>query len=237
MLTSAVVLLAAGLHRIGGMGFALVAMPVLIMLLGPENGMRLGLMLGLMVSLVALVQSWRSVDAKVTMLLALPALVTIPLGVLVARLVPPAVLLIAVGTLLAALLFCGRLSRPAQSGKSLALPLSTGLLAGFIHALSGLSAPLLTAYAITVKWPHRSFVASSQVVFILFNVASLMVWGWSSAIVVQAAVLSPMLVLGVVAGTLIRRVMSSGTAMIITLTIAWGSALGAILKGIVGLAA
>lgn len=238
MLTSAIVLLAAGLHRIGGMGFALMAMPVLIMLLGPENGMRLGLLLGLMVSLVALMQTWRSVDPKITALLALPALAAIPLGALVAHLVPPPVLLVTLGALLAALLLlCGRFIPATDNAKSLALPLSVGLLAGFIHALCGLSAPILTAYAMAVNWPHRSFVASSQVVFILFNGASLTVWGWSLELVVQAAVLSPVLVLGVVAGTLIRRMISARSAMIVTLALAWASAAGAILKGLLGLAA
>lgn len=56
-------------------------------------------------------------------------------------------------------------------------------------------------------------------------------------LVVQAAVLSPVLVLGVVAGTLIRRMISARSAMIVTLALAWASAAGAILKGLLGLAA
>lgn len=235
MLTVAAVLVAAGVHRIGGMGFALVAMPVLIMLQGPGDGMRLGLLLGMMVSIAALAQTWRAVDLRTTALLALPALASIPLGALVAQTVSSSILLIVVGTLLASLLLAGRvISRVEKQGKRLSVPLGTGLLAGFIHGLSGLSAPLLTAYAITSQWHHRTFVASSQVVFIIFNMASLLAWGWSGALLFQSVILSPVLLLGVCAGAFVRRLITSRTAMRFTLTVAWSSALGAILKGVLG---
>lgn len=237
MLTAAAVLLASGLHRIGGVGFALIAMPALIMLLGPQAGMQLGLLLGLLVSLVAFLQTWRSVNVRITALLALPAVATIPVGVLVAGIVPPPVLLITVGLLLAFLLLAGSFVRATEKATSVALPLATGLLAGFVHALSGLSAPLLSAYAVSARWPHRSFVASSQVVFILFNVISLMAWGWPASLTFQAAALIPVLVLGVILGTLVRQKISARTAMIVTLSVAWASAAGAVLKGLLELAA
>lgn len=233
MLTVAAVLVAAGVHRIGGMGFALVAMPALIMLQGPGDGMRLGLLLGTMVSIAALAQTWRAVDLRTTALLALPALASIPLGSLVAQTVTSSILLIVVGTLLASLLLAGRRIRQTEKrGKQLSLPLGTGLLAGFIHGLSGLSAPLLTAYAIASQWHHRTFVASSQIVFIIFNMASLLSWGWSGALLFQSAALCPVLLLGICAGAVVRRLITSRTAMRFTLTVAWTSALGAIVKGI-----
>lgn len=235
VLTVAAVLIAAGVHRVGGMGFALVAMPVLIMLHGPKDGMCLGLLLGLMISVAALAQTWRSVDLRITALLALPAVGTIPLGALVAHTVSSSILLMILGTLLVSLLLTGQMIRQREKQNNRwSLPLGTGLLAGFIHGLSGLSAPLLTAYAISSRWHHQIFVASSQVVFIVFNMASLLTWGWSGTLLVQSAILSPVLLLGVCAGACVRRLIRPGMAMRITLTVAWASALGAIAKGVLG---
>lgn len=235
MLTAAAVLVASAVHRVGGIGFALVAMPVLILLLGPTDGMRLGLLLGLMVSVAALVQTWSAVDLRTTALLTLPALGSIPLGALLAHALNLSVLLMVVGTLLASLLLAGpAMSHVEKLNGRVSLPLGTGLVAGFIHGLCGLSAPLLTAYAITCGWTNQRFVASSQVVFVFFNVASLLAWGWSSSLLLQSAILSPVLLLGVCAGAFVRSRITSKTATAITLTVAWASALGAIAKGLMG---
>lgn len=228
ILTAATVLIAACLHRVSGMGFALVAMPVLIILLGPEEGVKLGLLLGLMVSVVSLGQAWQFVDLRTAALLAFPSLASIPLGVLLAKCISASVLLIVVGAILAVLLGLVRFIRPARSKGAVAFPVSTGLVAGFVHALSGLSAPLLTAYAIASRWQHQAFIASSQIVFIVFNTLSIIVWGWSSAAAVQSAILSPVLLLGAITGTLIRRLITAKTAVRLTLTVAWISAVGAI---------
>jgi uncharacterized membrane protein len=75
-----VVLVGAGTQRLTGLGFALVSAPFLVLLLGPFTGVLLANALSLATNLVVLAQTWRAVQVRRALLLAVPALIAVVLG-------------------------------------------------------------------------------------------------------------------------------------------------------------
>jgi len=94
---AAAVSVGAGTQRITGLGFALVAAPFLVLLLGPFTGVLVVNVLGVAASVLVLVQVRRDVDLRRGVLLSAPALVAVVPGAWVARHAAPAVLQVLVG--------------------------------------------------------------------------------------------------------------------------------------------
>ena len=88
VLLAASVLVGAATQRITGMGFALVASPLLVLLLGTATGVSLLLTLGFVSSVLMIAQLWRAIEVKTAVLLFLPAVVGIVPGEWVARVLP-----------------------------------------------------------------------------------------------------------------------------------------------------
>ncbi len=243
---------AAVLHRVSGMGFALIAMPLLILLHGPVTGLQLGLALGLCVSVIALATCWRDLNWRKARALAGAGLVIVPVGGWALTLISPPVTLVVLGTVLAALLLVTLMvGVPDPDGPAVAPPvarqvsgspeamdittLSAGSLAGLVHVMGGLSALVLTTYAVRIRWPQREFVATAQAVFIVLNIASLVSHRTPRSELVAGMLLTPALLVGVSLGTLIARRMSAERARRLTLAVAMAAAAATTAKGLVSL--
>lgn len=231
--TVVVVVVAAVLHRISGMGFALIAMPMLILLLGPDAGLQLGLVLGMFVCMIALATCWRALDWRPALLLSAPALITVPLGAWLSGLISPPVLLISIGILLAGLLTLSMVVQPSEHAQaSPPLTLTGGAVAGVVHVMSGLSAPVLTAYAVRTRWPQPGFVATAQVVFIVLNAASLIAHHTPLSELRTGGLLLPAIAAGVFTGAWLSRSLSQKVARRLSITIALIAAAITIVKGV-----
>lgn len=84
-------------QRITGIGFALVCAPILVLVAGPYEGVVLANLLSLAVNLIVFTTGWRDTEWVKGLLLAVPALLAIPLGAYVARTMPPAPLMVVIG--------------------------------------------------------------------------------------------------------------------------------------------
>src|SRR5919202_5186063 len=89
----------AATQRITGLGFALVSSPFLVLIAGPIQGVLLANVLSLSVNLVVLAMTWRATELRRVMLLAVPALLVIPLGAWVAHRLSRPLLLVLIGSL------------------------------------------------------------------------------------------------------------------------------------------
>lgn len=226
------VVFAACMHQISGMGFALVAMPTMILIHGPQVGLRLGLVLGLLVCVLALAIAWRQLEWRRTLWLAVPALSTVPVGAWLSARLTPSETFIGLGLLLAGLLTTSLLIKPSPQPHALAPALATGAAAGFVHVLSGLSAPVLTSYAVRERWDQRRFVASAQLVFIVLNVASLAARGLDPGTLSDLVFLVPALVGGLVLGTFLSRRLTPPTARKLSVIVSLSAAAVSVLKGL-----
>lgn len=228
------VFVGAATQRVTGLGFALVAAPFLVLVLGPFEGVLLSNLLGVTVSVVVLAVTWRHVDVRRVGLLAVPALVAVPLGAWVARTLPGPHLLCAVGGLVLAGLVAVLCSRKARVFRGAGGAVSAGALSGFMNASAGVGGPAVTLYALSTDWRHPTFVPSVQCYFALVSAASLAAKGMPSLPGATLALVLVALGLGLVVGELLTRWVSPDQARSAVAGMAILGAAGTLVKGLAG---
>jgi hypothetical protein len=180
VLTAAVIVAAAAggfVQRASGLGFSLIAAPLLALVAGPRDGVAMTNLLALAVALAVFATSARRVDSARAAILIPAGLVGVVPGTLVFRLVPASWLQVAVGAVtglgLAAAAIARRLRMAPRPGTTAA----AGLASGFSSAVAGAGGPALTIYAIATDWPQPLFAATSQVSYALQAAAALTLKG------------------------------------------------------------
>jgi len=226
------VLLGAVTQRITGMGFALVCAPLLVLVSGPFTGVLLANLLSLIANLIVLAQTWRQVDLKRVVLLAVPALCFIPVGQVVARQLPPAVMMVGIGGLVLMALAAVRLLQRAALFSGPGGALAAGALSGFMNVTAGVGGPAMALYAVGTRWPHRSFVGSMQLYFALINTGSVIVKGLPQIGAAAFAGAVGALIVGVAFGHLAARHITPERARTGVLVLAVAGAAATMLKGL-----
>jgi len=173
LVTALVLVVGAAGQRVTGLGFAIVAAPVLVLLVGPARGVVLVNVLGAVVALLVLLRVRRDVDVRRVLPVTATALVGIPLGLALARAVPSSWLELVLGALvLVALVVSARAARGAPSAAGVVPAVAAGASSGVLHAAAGLGSPVLSVHAVLSGWPQRSFTASAQPWFVVVGLAA-----------------------------------------------------------------
>ncbi|MFG1810878.1 TSUP family transporter [Streptomyces sp. NPDC049040] len=156
-----------------GMGFALVAVPALVLLIGPAHGVALSNCASGVISAVGLLDTWRRVRLAAMAPLVLAAACTVPAGAWALAHVPEAVLLTGMGLLVtAAVTVIGSGVRvPALRGRGGAL--TAGAASGFMNASAGVGGPAVSLYAVNAEWSVAEFVPNAQFYGLVVNALSL----------------------------------------------------------------
>ena len=230
-LLAVAVLAGSATQRITGLGFALVASPFLVLIASPREGVLLANLLSLVTNLVVLTMVWRRVDVRRALMLAVPAVIVVPLGAWVAGLVPVRALYLGIGTLVLLALAA------TVAGRRLHLrpgPVTTGLAgaaSGFMNVTAGVGGPAITIYAVATRWEHESFVATVQLYFAILNAASLIAKGGLPHLG-PAPLLVALLALavGTVAGQLLSRKVPARRARQAVLVMAAAGAVATVAK-------
>ncbi|ADB77512.1 sulfite exporter TauE/SafE family protein [Geodermatophilus obscurus] len=236
---AAAVAVGAGTQRITGLGFALVAAPFLVLLLGPFAGVLVVNVLGVAASVLVLVQVRRDVELRRGLLLSAPALVAVVPGAWVARHTAPAVLQVLVGgcvvvALLAVLAAGRRTGAGPASGTGTAPALLAGAASGFMNATAGVGGPALTVYAVATRWPQRAFAATAQLCFTVVGSATVAAKGLPSLPVADWAVAAAALGVGLVAGTALAAHVSPTRARTAALSLALVGGVATVVDGVLG---
>jgi uncharacterized membrane protein YfcA len=211
-LLAGAVLTGAATQRITGLGFALVSAPFLVLLLGPFTGVLLANALSLASNLVVLAQTWRAVETRRALLLAVPALVAVVPGAWVARTLPAPLLAITAGGLVLVALVAVLASERARVLRGTPGAVTAGVMSGFMNVTAGVGGPAISLYALSTRWAHRSFVATVQLYFVLLNAASIAAKGWPSLSPATWVVAGGALALGAAAGHRLARLVSPDRA-------------------------
>ena len=231
-LAAAAIVVGALTQRMAGIGFALTAAPLLVVVLGPEAGVSVGNALAAVLALVVLASTWRTVRWRTAALLVLPALVTIPIGAWVVQTAPTGPLTIAVG----ALALVGVLVM-AFSSRARLLPgrvgaVAAGALGGFMNVTAGVGGPALTVHATSDRWPREVFVGTGQVFLLAINLTSVLTKGIPAEPVPVWVGALGLLFVGAFVGHHLSKVVPARVGRILVLTLAAvGSAL-ALVRGI-----
>lgn len=165
-------LVGSALQRTAGLGLALVAAPVLSLLLGPVAGVSVGNIGTTISSTLVLAQVWRHVDwrrfARIGPLIVCGA---VP-GALLVRAVQVAWLDVIVGGLVLLALAATYQMRNGISAVGPVPAMLAGLAGGFMNASAGVAGPAMAVYGIASRWEQQSFTATLQPIFLTAGLSS-----------------------------------------------------------------
>ena len=164
-LVLAAVVMGAGMQRVTGMGFALVAAPFLVLLLGPVEGVVLVNVCGAVTAGAIIFRVVKDIDWKRYGALAASALLGIIPAAILIRLIPAPVLEISIGVILAVGLTVLLVLKSATLPQRRRYLLTAGGLSGFMNTAAGVGGPAVSMYSIATRWQHKSFAATMQPYF------------------------------------------------------------------------
>ena len=220
------------------MGFALIAAPVLILLVGPFDGVLLVNLAGAVSSLIVLVRVWRNIDWRQFRRLVIPAVLTIIPGAYISVTLGGPELQIAVGAILVLALTVSLLIGRADAVvPRTPAALLSGAASGFMSATAGVGGPGMTVYAVLTRWEHRAFAATIQPVFVCLGLTSFFTklmlnetglphydwWIWPLIIVCT--------LVGLGLGEFVSRLVSVRIARITVIAISYAGGIAAIVDG------
>ncbi|MEU0947025.1 sulfite exporter TauE/SafE family protein [Streptomyces canus] len=175
VLLTVIVLLGSCVQWLTGMGFALVAVPALILLLGPAQGVVLANCAAGAICLVGLAGGRRLVRLRAMVPLCAAAACTVPAGTWVTHRLPqPWLLLVMGGLVTTAVLLVMRGARVAALRDTRGAVFA-GAAGGFMNSAAGVGGPPFSLYAVNAGWTVREFVPNAMfygVVVNAFSVAS-----------------------------------------------------------------
>jgi uncharacterized membrane protein YfcA len=227
------VLVGALTQRITGVGFALVAAPLLVLVAGPFEGILLSNLLGGLVGAAVLLFCWRDVEWRKAVLLGIPALLTVPLGAWVARSLPPAPLMVVVGLLVVLALGAVLVSERARVLRGRGGAVAAGAMSGFMNVTAGVGGPAIILYAVSTAWEHRRFLATFQAYTVVVSGASLLAKGGLPHVTVPELLLCLAgLALGLAGGQLLAGRVDHELARRLAIALALVSAVATVVKGV-----
>lgn len=191
VLLTLIITVGAGFQRLTGMGFALVATPFLVLILGPFQGVLVTNLCGIVSALLNLVLVHRDVQWRRLARFTPFSVVGIGAGALVLLVLPTDPLAVLVGLMILLAIAVTVRFRPGRLGDSLPVSGGFGVASGFMNVTAGVGGPALAVYAVATGWSHRHFAASAQVHFAVICILSLVakgsmpampVAGWVAAI-------------------------------------------------------
>ncbi|MEU6373410.1 sulfite exporter TauE/SafE family protein [Streptomyces sp. NPDC046909] len=235
LVLAGIVLLGSSVQWLTGMGFALVAVPALVLLLGPAEGVVLANCAAGAISVVGLAGGWRRVRPLAMVPLCAAAACTVPAGTWLTRQLPEPVLLLVMGALVtAAVVLVMRGARmPALRGVKGAVV--AGAVGGFMNSAAGVGGPPVSLYAVNAGWTVREFVPNAMFYGVVVNAFSVAVNGVPELGAARwGAVVGAMVVGGVIGRGLAGRIPEKG-ARLLVLSLALAGGITAVGKGLWGL--
>jgi uncharacterized membrane protein YfcA len=235
LLLGGIVLLGSSVQWLTGMGFALVAVPALVLVLGPAEGVVLANCAAGAISVVGLAGGWRQVRLKAMAPLVAASACTVPLGSWVARRLPEPVLLASMGALVsvAVVVVMRGVRMPSLCGGRGAV--AAGAAGGFMNSAAGVGGPPVSLYAVNAGWTVREFVPNAQFYGVVVNAISVAANGvprlgasvWALSVAAMAV--------GAGIGKVLAERVPEERARMLVLLLALGGGLSTLGKGLWGL--
>ncbi len=145
-----------------GFGNALVAMPLLVLIIGIKEATPLVALTGLLIALIMLVRVWRELVWKDTLVLLISSLLGLPLGLVLLSELPENTVQIILGLILIGfgLYNLAGIKLPVVESPALAVPF--GFLAGILGGAYNANGPPIVIYGVMRGWKKEAFRASLQ---------------------------------------------------------------------------
>lgn len=205
-----VIFAAAFVRSAMGFGDAVIAMPLLAMMVGLKTASPLVAFMGPTISILILARGWRRVDMRSAARLIAASVLGIPIGIYGLARLPEEPLKIVLGVLILLYGVFGLAKPGARIRNEKAwLPWLVGWSAGVLGGAYNTNGPPVVAYGMLRGWPPESFRATLQGYFLPTGLAILAGHGlagmWTGEVLRSYLYSLPAIVLGVVLGGLLNR--------------------------------
>ena len=205
----AVIFLSTFIRSALGFGDALIAMPLLAMLAGLEVATPLVALGASTIAITILLGAWKQVDIRATWRLVVSTLVGIPLGLLLLKAAPQAIVEALLGLVLVGFglysLVVPRL--PTLDNENLSYVF--GLIAGILGGAYNTNGPPVVVYGALRGWSSERFRATMQGYFLPTGLTILISHGlaglWTSTVLRLYAYALPVIVTAVVVGGWVNK--------------------------------
>jgi uncharacterized membrane protein YfcA len=193
-----------------GFGDAVIAMPLLAMVIGLRTATPLVAFMGPTISLLVLAKSWKSGDMKAAARLIAASFLGIPFGIYGLARLPEEPLKIMLGILILAYGLFGLVRPEARlRGEKPWVPWAVGWTAGVLGGAYNTNGPPVVAYGMLRGWPPERFRATLQGYFLPTGLMILAGHGlagmWTGEVLKFYLYSLPAIVFGVVLGGLVNR--------------------------------
>ncbi len=176
ILIPSVVFLATVIRSAFGFGEALVAVPLLALMVPIEVAAPLAVLVSITVALIAVVQDWRRIHVRSAGWLVLSTMVGIPLGLWLLKAVAGPVVKAVLAVVIIAFSAYTLLSRKDRALENDNLAWLFGFGAGILGGAYGMNGPPLAIYGALRRWPPQHFRATLQGYFLPASLAGM--WGY-----------------------------------------------------------
>jgi uncharacterized membrane protein YfcA len=171
-----VLFLATLIRSAFGFGEALVAVPLLALVVPVEVAAPVAVLVSITVAFIVVVQDWREVHVRSAGALVLPTMLGIPLGLILLRTVSEPIVKVGLAAVIIAFSI-----HSLMSGRQRELPNDKfawmfGFSAGVLGGAYGMNGPPLVVYGSLRKWSPQHFRATLQGYFLPASLAGL--WGY-----------------------------------------------------------
>lgn len=235
LLGAAAVFLAGLTYGLTGFGFALVATPILAVLLSPRTAVPAVLLMSMANGLLLLMATWRDVQPRRILPLALAGIAATPAGAYFLAWGSPQVLKWFIGAVITlfALAFLFGFQRPVRQEGPASVPV--GLVSGFLNGSTGMSGPPVILFFTNQGLEQRAFRANLVAYFMALNVVTLPLYAYHGLITRQVGLYAlaalPALALGTWAGLRLTGRVNPRLFRIITLLLVLMAGISSILSG------
>lgn len=228
------VLLGTLAQSVSGIGFSLVCGPLLVAVLGPQDGIRLSVALSLVLNVVLLARLFRLVDVRRTLVLLLPAALVTPLLALLIRRLPerPAAALAGTVVLIGVALLASGLRWDAARGSAGAV--AAGVLGAATNLMASVAGPMVALWAANAQWRADVQRASLQAYFLGLNAVALPSLGLPSVSGRLLLGCLAALAFGTLLGVPLARRVSEPAARRTTLVLAAGGGAAVLVRALLG---
>jgi uncharacterized protein len=209
ILVPAVLFLATLIRSSFGFGEALVAVPLLVLLIPVKVAAPVAVMVSITVALIVVVQDWRMIHLRSAARLVLPTMVGIPLGLALLRLGSESAVKGMLATVIVAFSTYSLVGGRHRELSDDRFAWLFGFGAGVLGGAYGMNGPPLVIYGSLRRWSPQHFRATLQGYFLPASIAGL--WGywlgglWTPAVSRLYLVSLPAVVVATFFGRVINR--------------------------------
>ena len=214
ILIPAILFLATVIRSAFGFGEALVAVPLLALVVPVEVGAPLAVLVSITVAFITVLQDWRRIHVRSAGWLLLPTMVGIPLGLVILKAVAEPVAKEVLAAVIIAFSTYTLLSRKHHELKNDSLAWLFGFGAGVLGGAYGMNGPPLAIYGSLRRWSPQHFRATLQGYFLPASLAGM--WGywlaglWTPAVSRFYLLSLPLVIVAIFLGRAINHRMNAG---------------------------